>query len=108
MDLQESLDLAFLFISHDMAVVERVSHRVAVMYLGEIIEIGPRAAVFENPQHPYTKKLMAAVPVPDPARRGIRRGIAADELRSPVRANGYQPPVREYREVSDGHLVQVA
>ena len=108
MDLQESLDLAFLFISHDMAVVERVSHRVAVMYLGEIVEIGPRAAVFENPQHPYTKKLMAAVPVPDPARRGIRRGIAADELRSPVRANGYQPPVREYREVSDGHLVQVA
>ena len=108
MDLQESLDLAFLFISHDMAVVERVSHRVAVMYLGEIVEIGPRAAVFENPQHPYTKKLMAAVPVPDPARRGIRRGIAADELRSPVRANGYQPPVREYREVSQGHLVQVA
>ncbi|MGY4750849.1 ABC transporter ATP-binding protein [Pannonibacter sp. Q-1] len=108
MGLQESLDLAFLFISHDMAVVERVSHRVAVMYLGEIVEIGPRAAVFESPQHPYTKKLMAAVPVPDPARRGIRRGIAADELRSPVRANGYQPPVREYREVSDGHLVQVA
>ncbi|WP_132961217.1 ABC transporter ATP-binding protein, partial [Rhizobium sp. BK251] len=75
MDLQESLNLAFLFISHDMAVVERVSHRVAVMYLGEIVEIGPRAAVFENPQHPYTKKLMAAVPVPDPARRGIRRNL---------------------------------
>ncbi|MFB2604140.1 ABC transporter ATP-binding protein, partial [Rhizobium phaseoli] len=57
LDLQQSLNLAFLFISHDMAVVERVSHRVAVMYLGEIVEIGPRAAVFENPQHPYTKKL---------------------------------------------------
>ncbi|SIQ37468.1 peptide/nickel transport system ATP-binding protein [Rhizobium sp. RU35A] len=108
LDLQESLDLAFLFISHDMAVVERVSHRVAVMYLGEIVEIGPRAAVFENPQHPYTKKLMAAVPVPDPARRGIRRGISNDELKSPVRPLGYQPPVRHYREVSAGHLVQVA
>lgn len=55
LDLQQNLNLAFLFISHDMAVVERVSHRVAVMYLGEIVEIGPRAAVFENPQHAYTK-----------------------------------------------------
>ncbi|ERM03138.1 microcin C ABC transporter ATP-binding protein YejF [Brucella intermedia 229E] len=63
LDLQESLDLAFLFISHDMAVVERVSHRVAVMYLGEIVEIGPRSSVFENPQHDYTRKLMAAVPI---------------------------------------------
>ncbi|MGE7369231.1 ABC transporter ATP-binding protein [Neorhizobium sp. NPDC001467] len=108
LDLQQSLDIAFLFISHDMAVVERVSHRVAVMYLGEIVEIGPRASVFENPQHPYTKKLMSAVPVPDPARRGIRRGISNDELKSPVRGMDYRPPVREYREVSEGHLVQVA
>ena len=69
LDLQAELGLAYLFISHDMAVVERVSHRVAVMYLGEIVEIGPRAALFGNPQHPYTKRLMAAVPVPDPARR---------------------------------------
>ncbi len=107
LDLQQSLNLAFLFISHDMAVVERVSHRVAVMYLGEIVEIGPRAAVFDNPQHPYTKKLMAAVPVPDPARRGIRRGISNDELKSPVRPTNYQPPKREYREVSSGHLVQL-
>eukprot|EP00913_Durusdinium_trenchii_P019295 g18136.t1 len=72
LDLQQSLGLAFLFISHDMAVVERVSHRVAVMYLGEIVEIGPRASVFGNPQHPYTKKLMAAVPAisiwPEPFR----------------------------------------
>ncbi|WP_430258632.1 ABC transporter ATP-binding protein [Neorhizobium sp. IRS_2294] len=108
LDLQQTLNLSFLFISHDMAVVERVSHRVAVMYLGEIVEIGPRAAVFDNPQHPYTKKLMAAVPVPDPARRGIRRGISNDELKSPVRGMDYRPPVREYREVSDGHVVQVA
>ncbi|MDP9837980.1 peptide/nickel transport system ATP-binding protein [Neorhizobium huautlense] len=107
LDLQQNLDIAFLFISHDMAVVERVSHRVAVMYLGEIVEIGPRASVFGNPQHAYTKKLMSAVPVPDPARRGIRRGISNDELKSPVRGMDYQPPVRQYREVSEGHLVQV-
>jgi peptide/nickel transport system ATP-binding protein len=66
LDLQERYGLAYLFISHDMAVVERVSHRVAVMYLGEIVEIGPRACVFENPQHEYTKRLMAAVPIADP------------------------------------------
>ncbi len=105
LDLQSSLNLSFLFISHDMAVVERLSHRVAVMYLGEIVEIGPRAAVFENPQHPYTKKLMAAVPVPDPARRGMRRGQIADELHSPVRAPDYVPVERLVREVSEGHFI---
>jgi peptide/nickel transport system ATP-binding protein len=90
-----------------MAVVERLSHRVAVMYLGEIVEIGPRPAVFGNPQHSYTKKLIAAVPVPDPARRGIQRNLAADELKSPVRPLDYVPPTRQYREVSPGHLVRI-
>ncbi|UHS59812.1 ABC transporter ATP-binding protein [Agrobacterium vaccinii] len=108
LDLQQSLKLAFLFISHDMAVVERVSHRVAVMYLGEIVEIGPRASVFENPHHPYTQKLIAAVPVPDPSRRSIRRNTSTDEIRSPIRAVDYTPPARQYREVSEGHLVQIA
>ncbi|MGX4802740.1 ABC transporter ATP-binding protein [Bradyrhizobium guangdongense] len=107
LDLQASMGLAYLFISHDIAVVERMSHRVAVMYLGEIVEIGPRAALFGNPQHPYTKKLMEAVPVPDPARRGTKRKAANDEIRSPVRAPDYQPPARQYREVSPGHVVQV-
>ncbi|MGV2124853.1 ABC transporter ATP-binding protein [Agrobacterium vitis] len=105
MDLQASLKIAFLFISHDMAVVERVSHRVAVMYLGEIVEIGPRAAVFSNPQHPYTRKLMKAVPVPDPSRRNIRRDLDSEELKSPVRPLGYQPPKRRYELVSPGHMV---
>jgi peptide/nickel transport system ATP-binding protein len=107
LDLQQSFNLAYLFISHDMAVVERVSHRVAVMYLGEIVEIGPRQAVFDNPQHPYTKKLMAAVPVPDPARRKLKRNLSTEEIKSPIRPVGFQPPVRQYREVSEGHLVQV-
>jgi len=107
LELQQSFNLAYLFISHDMAVVERVSHRVAVMYLGEIVEIGPRQAVFENPQHAYTRKLMAAVPVPDPGRRSIRRGVSTDEIKSPVRSNDYVVPERQYRTVSEGHLVQM-
>ena len=106
LDLQAEFGLAYLFISHDMAVVERVSHRVAVMYLGEIVEIGPRAAVFGDPRHPYTKKLLAAVPVPDPARRGTRHALPDDEIRSPIRAPDYVAPERLYREVAPGHVVQ--
>ncbi|QGY04761.1 ABC transporter ATP-binding protein [Methylobacterium mesophilicum SR1.6/6] len=106
LDLQAEFGLAYLFISHDMAVVERVSHRVAVMYLGEIVEIGPRAAIFGDPRHPYTKKLLAAVPVPDPARRGERHALPDDEIRSPIRAPDYVAPERLYREVSPGHVVQ--
>jgi peptide/nickel transport system ATP-binding protein len=105
MELQQSLGLAYLFISHDMAVVERISHRVAVMYMGEIVEIGPRRAVFESPQHPYTRKLIAAVPVPDPARRKLCRNQDVEEIKSPFRPKGFTPPVRHYREVSPGHLV---
>ena len=108
MDLQQELGLAYLFISHDIAVVERVSHRIAVMYLGEIVEIGPRAAIIENPQHPYTRKLMAAVPVPDPARRRARRAIASDEIPSPYRAITYVAPRRTWREIAPGHVVQAS
>ena len=107
LELQARMGLAYLFISHDMAVVERVSHRVAVMYLGEIVEIGPREAIFGNPQHPYTKRLLAAVPIADPARRGQRRPVSNDEIRSPIRAPDYVPPARQYREVSDGHTVMI-
>ena len=107
LELQATLSLAFLFISHDMAVVERVSHRVAVMYLGEIVEMGPRSAIFGDPQHPYTRRLLAAVPVPDPARRAARHGVPDDEIMSPIRAIDYIAPERRYREVSPGHMVQV-
>lgn len=105
LDLQKRMNLAYLFISHDMAVVERISHRVAVMYLGEIVEIGPREKIFSSPQHPYTKRLLSAVPVADPARRGQKRRIASAELRSPVRRADYEPPVRRYADVSPGHMV---
>jgi len=105
LNLQERLGLAFLFISHDMAVVERVSHRVAVMYLGEIVEIGSRAAVFERPQHPYTRKLISAVPLPDPARRGIKRTISNEEIASPIRPPDYMAQARTYREVGREHFV---
>ncbi|WP_318558198.1 ABC transporter ATP-binding protein [Pseudorhizobium pelagicum] len=105
LDLQVSLNLAFLFISHDMAVVERVSHRVAVMYLGEIVEIGPRASVFGNPQHDYTKKLISAVPVPDPSRRATKRAMAVEELMSPIRPVDYKVSPLRYREVGPRHFV---
>ena len=103
-DLQRDLGVSYLFISHDMAVVERISHRVAVMYLGQIVEIGPRQAVFENPQHDYTKKLMQAVPIADP---GARRGITLEltELPSPARAVGDEPVVRPLVQVGPGHFV---
>ena len=107
LDLQARMGLGYLFISHDMAVVERVSHRVAVMYLGEIVEIGPREAIFGNPQHPYTKRLLAAVPIADPARRLQKRPVSNDEIKSPIRPADYVPPVRQYREVSPGHAVMI-
>ncbi|CAB3732228.1 Glutathione import ATP-binding protein GsiA [Achromobacter denitrificans] len=105
LDLQRELGVSFLFISHDMAVVERVSHRVAVMYLGQIVEIGPRRAIFENPQHPYTKKLMAAVPIADPRRRHRERSLLVDEIPSPVRKVGDDPLVEPLVAVGDGHFV---
>ncbi|MCT7378001.1 ABC transporter ATP-binding protein [Chelativorans salis] len=105
LDLQRELGLAYLFISHDIAVVERVSHRIAVMLLGEIVEIGPRDAVLSNPRHPYTRKLIEAVPVPDPATRGRRRGLIADELQSPVRPVGWTRPERRMVAVGPDHFV---
>jgi peptide/nickel transport system ATP-binding protein len=104
-DIQNETGIAYLFISHDMAVVEQISHRVAVMYMGRFVEVGTRAQIFENPQHPYTKKLLAAVPVPDPDRER-RAFIPYDgELPSPVRGLDYQPPAMRYTDIGNGHLV---
>ncbi|WP_050475888.1 dipeptide ABC transporter ATP-binding protein [Herbaspirillum rhizosphaerae] len=105
LDLQAELGISFIFISHDMAVVERISHRVAVMYLGQIVEIGPRRAIFENPQHPYTRKLMAAVPVADPELRHLKKGLQNDEIPSPIRTIGDDPLVEPLKQVGPGHFV---
>ncbi|MDQ1194797.1 ABC transporter ATP-binding protein [Agrobacterium sp. SORGH_AS 787] len=106
LELQERLNIGYLFISHDMAVVERVSHRVAVMYLGEIVEIGTRAQIFGNPQHDYTKRLLDAVPVADPHRRQQRKLRTGMEIGSAVRPVDYVPAKVLYREAAPGHLVK--
>ncbi|MEO3416912.1 ABC transporter ATP-binding protein [Roseovarius sp. CAU 1744] len=105
MELQADLGLSYLFISHDMAVVERVSHDVAVMYLGRIVEKGPRSAVFENPQHPYTRALMRAVPIADPRQRKAERELTFKPIPSPIHPVGYAPQPSEYAQASPGHFV---
>ncbi|MGH1354476.1 MAG: ATP-binding cassette domain-containing protein, partial [Thalassovita sp.] len=105
MELQADLGLSFLFISHDMAVVERVSHDVAVMYLGRIVEIGPRQAIFENPRHPYTQALMRAVPIADPTQRHADRALNFKPIPSPIHPLGYSPALSQYDQVGQGHFV---
>jgi peptide/nickel transport system ATP-binding protein len=107
LDLQEELGLSYLFISHDMAVVERVSHRIAVMYLGEIVEIGPREEVLNNPSHPYTRKLLSAVPVPDPMRRKQRASLSVEELPSPIRAVRWSAPETMLSKIGRDHFVRI-
>ena len=104
-ELQDELGIAYLFISHDMAVVERISHRVAVMSLGQIVETGPTKAVLGNPQHAYTKKLLSAVPIPDPARRHLDRKRIEGEVPSPFRPVDFTPEYVSFREVEAGHFV---
>ena len=106
MELQEEYGLSYLFISHDMAVIERVCHKVAVMYLGEIVELGSRSQVFENPQHPYTKKLMKAVPIADPKLRKKEFNLMTDEIPSLVKPNGYEPEKINLIRVEEGHFIK--
>jgi peptide/nickel transport system ATP-binding protein/glutathione transport system ATP-binding protein len=104
-ELQADLGLSFLFISHDIAVVERISHYVGVMYLGRLVEYGPRPAIFENARHPYTQALMAAVPVADPRRRRIHEIPSVKPPASPIFPLGHKPEPSNYDEVTPGHFV---
>ncbi|MCO5732593.1 ABC transporter ATP-binding protein [Rhizobium sp. SSA_523] len=107
MDLQAERDLAYLFISHDMAVVEQISHRVAVLYLGQIMEIGTRRQVFETPAHAYTRRLLSAVPVADPTAQRKPQRIDG-EIPDPVRRVGDERPILPHQEIDPGHFVAMS
>ena len=105
LDLQDELGLSYLFVSHDMAVVERVSHYVGVMYLGRMVEIGDRQTIFSNPTHPYTRALMKAVPIADPKKRFNRDDINFKPISSPIRDLGFVPEPSSYNMIKKGHYV---
>jgi oligopeptide/dipeptide ABC transporter ATP-binding protein len=119
LDLQDRLGLAYLFVAHDLSVVKHVSHRVAVMYVGRIVEIAPTTGIFTAPRHPYTEALLSAVPVPDPRRRAQRivlEGDVADPSNPPPGCH-FHPRCRyatgqcrietpALREIAPGHLVR--
>jgi peptide/nickel transport system ATP-binding protein/glutathione transport system ATP-binding protein len=104
-DLQHEFGLAYLFISHDMTVVERIAHRIAVMYAGQIVEIGNAGAVLAHPQHSYTKRLIAAVPAIE--RRQQKFAVDMTQVPSLVKPAGYEPPAAQWRDAGADHRVRV-
>jgi peptide/nickel transport system ATP-binding protein len=106
-ELKTEFGVAYLFISHDMAVVENIADRVAVMYLGQIVEMGSRAQIFGNPQHAYTRRLIDAVPVPDPSHARTAHTRPFGEVPSPVLPVGQSPRRVVLQDQGEGHLVAV-
>ena len=119
-ELQEEFDLTYLFIAHDLSVVRHISDRVAVMYLGKLVEVASRAEIYENPLHPYTKALLSAVPIPDPAVEARRERILLTgdvpsamrpppgcnfHTRCPIAIDYCKQALPELREVGGNHLV---
>ncbi|PWL18905.1 ABC transporter ATP-binding protein [Falsochrobactrum shanghaiense] len=107
-DLQKEFDVSYLFISHDMAAVERICDRVAVMYFGEIVEIGPREDVIGRPGHPYTQRLLSAIPIMHPDQRETRTRIKIDPgpPRSPMKPLNYQAEPARWSRLSEGHFIR--
>ncbi len=105
-EIQDEDGLAFLFISHDMAVIEQVADRVMVMRLGQVVEEGARDAVLRDPRHDYTKRLLSAVPVPDPTQVRQER-IEAENLGSPIWPAGQGPERLRLNSVAPDHRVAV-
>ena len=103
--LKREFGIAYLFISHDMAVVENIADRLAVMYLGQIVEMGSRAQIFGNPRHPYTRRLIEAVPVPDPGHVRAPAPRLSGEVPSPIHPVGSGPRRLDLRDIGGGHLV---
>jgi peptide/nickel transport system ATP-binding protein len=104
-DLQNEMKLAYLFVSHDMAVVERIAHRVAVLYAGRIVEIGAAEAVLSSPQHAYTRRLIAAVPTMERRREIFKLDTA--EIPTLLRPPGYEPPQTLWRTCGKDHQVRI-
>jgi peptide/nickel transport system ATP-binding protein len=104
-ELQKEFNLAYLFISHDMAVVERISHRVAVMFAGQVVEIGDAKSILAEPQHSYTKRLISAVPAVE--RRRQTFNVDNTQVPSLVRPAGYEPPAAQWRQAGEDHKVRL-
>ena len=103
--LQKDRGLTYLFISHNLSVVKHISDRIAVMYLGRMVELADCKQLFKNPVHPYTKALLSAVPIPDPLHRKPAASLELSELPSPVRSVSDVPLVKPLIEKRPGHFV---